>query len=87
MSSFEQAARARKVSLLLDLVPTASRRVENACYATELASWTQERRDRFAAAAGATSPSDTTWAMLCAAVLGRKTGEDLLAEEAAGVGP
>ena len=61
-------ARAKKVAILLALVPAAASDVEANALARELASWDQARRDTFAAAAGCNSPSESTWALLCTKV-------------------
>lgn len=63
-----QANRQAKVGKLLRLVLSAATEpvTPDAAHVTAciLASWTQDERDDFAAAAGCTSPSPETWAML-----------------------
>ena len=61
-------ARAKKVAILLALVPPSANDAEANALARVLASWDQSRRDTFAAAAGCNSPSESTWALLCAKV-------------------
>lgn len=79
-------ARARKVQQIVELVPCASRRVENEALAKCLQDFTDEQRARWTyAATGSTrAPSHLTWYLAVQAVRARLTGEDLLAAERAG---
>ncbi len=60
-----QIAKANKIAAL---VPAAATVAEREALCRELSSWDQGRRDVFARAAGANSPSLTTWGLVVGAV-------------------
>lgn len=62
-------ARLKKVRVIVALVPASNTPAEAEALAKEMESWSQDRRDTFAHAAGAnTPPSPTTWALVVHAV-------------------
>jgi hypothetical protein len=67
----ETLARALKVVRIVDLVPKGATRAENEALAAVLASWDQADRDRFAAVAGARTPSEESWRLVVDVVRGR----------------
>ena len=67
MNPFEQAARARKVSALLALIPAGN----GQALAARLSAFTQGMRNVWAKRAGCNPPSEATWSQLCEAVRGR----------------
>lgn len=78
----EHAARAAKVLKIVALVPPPATPDERERLARVLERWEQTDRDRFAAAAGARSPSEETWRLVVAAVRAQKTGQEIEAEDA-----
>lgn len=86
MSRAEAGARARKVAQIVELVPSAARRVENEALATCLQNFDDEQRRRFSEAATGSPrrPSYLTWFLVVQGVRERLTGEGLLAAERAG---
>jgi hypothetical protein len=70
-SSYERAARAHKVSALIQFIPYGATEKENAAVAHTLSCWSQADRDRFAAHHQVNSPSEATWQLLCQKVRAR----------------
>lgn len=71
MNGYELHARSLKVARILALVPAGANAHQNEALADCLRSFSAADRQRFAAAAGASKPSDATWSALVAAVLVR----------------
>ncbi len=75
--SFMELARAKKVALIVALVPAGARQAENDALANTLQSFDDEQRARWASAAGCKSPpSDLTWHLAVKAVRARLVGAD-----------
>lgn len=83
MNGFERTGRARKAMIIFALVPPAATQSEADALAATLTSWTQDKRDGFAAAAGVRSPSALTWDAVVEKVRGQ-IADRALEEEAFG---
>lgn len=83
MNGFERTGRAKKASIIFSYVPAAAFQREADDMANTMASWDQAQRDRWAAAAGANSPSELTWALVVEKVRGQ-IADRALEEEALG---
>jgi hypothetical protein len=68
MSVHEHIARARKVRKLIALVPAPVTKSQAWRLAMTLSAFTPAQRERWARAAGVTTPSNLTWSLLCDAV-------------------
>jgi hypothetical protein len=72
-----ELARAKKVALIVALVPRGATQAENDALATCLQNFDDEQRGRWADVAGcASKPSDITWHLAVKAVRGRLLGAD-----------
>jgi hypothetical protein len=75
--SFIELARAKKVALIVALVPAGASQKENDALATTLQNFDDDARGRWALVAGCSSrPSDITWHLAVKSVRSRLVGAD-----------